>query len=89
VRARIQSFLDARGFPAPWSADEYGTYFEKIFGDDLERQRRFLREALSEDKVRLTVGHRVLGAYLASGLCRVIFTTNFDSVMEKALAKIS
>jgi len=65
VRALIQSFLDARGFPAPRSADEYGTYFEKIFGDDLERERRFLREALSEDKVRLTVGHRVLGAYLA------------------------
>jgi len=27
--------MDSRGFPAPWSADEYSTYFERIFGRDL------------------------------------------------------
>jgi len=42
VRARIESFMDSRGFPAPWSPEEYGTYFEKIFGADLERQRRYI-----------------------------------------------
>lgn len=89
VRERIQSFVESRGFPAPWTIDEYGTYFKKIFDDDYERQRRYLRAALSEEKVRLLAGHRVLGAYLASGLCRVIFTTNFDSVVEKALAEIA
>jgi hypothetical protein len=89
VRARIQSFMDSRGFPAPWSPEEYGTYFEKIFGADLERHRRYLHEALSEDKVRLAVGHRVLGSFLASDMARAIFSTNFDSVVEKALAEIS
>ena len=89
VRARIQSFMDSRGFPEPWSPEEYGSCFEKIFGADLERQRRYLREALSEDKVRLAVGHRVLGSYLASDMARAIFTTNFDSVVEKTLAEIS
>jgi hypothetical protein len=81
--------MDSRGFPAPQSAGEYGTYFERIFGGDLEAQRRYLREALGEDKVLLAVGHRVLGAYLASNLCRVIFTTNFDSVVERAVAEIA
>jgi hypothetical protein len=89
VRERIQSFMDSRGFPAPWSADEYGAYFERIFGRDLERQRRYLRDALAEDKALLSVGHRVLGAYLASDLCRVIFTTNFDTVVERAVAEIA
>jgi hypothetical protein len=89
VRARIQAFLDSRGFPALWAANEYGTYFEKIFGSDLERQRRYLRAILSEDKVTLVVGSRVMAALLASGNCRAVFTTNFDSVLEKAVAEVS
>ena len=89
VKARIQAFLDSRGFPAPWASEEYGTYFEKIFGADHERQRRYLHGVLAEDKARLSVGNRVLGALLASGHCRATFTTNFDSIVEKAVAEVS
>jgi len=89
VKARIQAFLDSRGFPASWAPEEYATYFEKIFGDDLERQRRYLRAILSEDNVTLAVGNRVMGALLASDLCRAVFTTNFDTVIEKAVAEVS
>jgi hypothetical protein len=89
VKARIQSFLDSRGFPSEWAPDEYGTYFDKIFGTDLERQRRYLRAILSEEKVSLAVGHRVVGALISAGMCRVLFTTNFDTVVEKAVAEIS
>ncbi len=81
--------MDSRGFPAAWSEEEYATYFEKIFGSDLERQRRYLRRILSEDKVTLTVGNRVLGALLASGMCRATFTTNFDTVVEKSVAEVA
>lgn len=89
VKARIQSFLDSRSFPSQWVKDEYGTYFEKIFGSDLERQRKYLRGILSEEKVSLSVGNRVFGALLSSGLCRVAFTTNFDSIVEKSVAEVS
>lgn len=89
VAQRIQSFVDARGFPALWADGEYSTYFEMIFGDDKERQRQYIRGVLAEDKVRLSVGNRVLGALMASGECRVVFTTNFDSVVEKAVADVS
>src|ERR1700728_3172923 len=34
VRARIQAFMESRGFPQLWAADEYTAYFEKIFGSD-------------------------------------------------------
>ena len=51
VQARIQSFMDARGFPEQWANDEYVTYFEKIFGADKERQRRYFSSILSEDVV--------------------------------------
>src|SRR6266478_3324712 len=54
VKARIQTFMDSRGFPPQWAPDEYAMYFEKIFGSDLERQRRYLKGILSEEKVTLT-----------------------------------
>ncbi|MFT4077487.1 MAG: SIR2 family protein [Asticcacaulis sp.] len=89
VRARIQSFMDSKGFPPLWSPEEYSGYFDKIFGDDKERQRNFLRGILDESKVKLTVGNRVMGALLAAGHMRALFTTNFDSVVERAFAEVS
>ncbi|BDV38126.1 hypothetical protein DSM21852_13790 [Methylocystis bryophila] len=89
VRSRIQSYMASRGFPAEWAPEEYSTSFEKIFGDDKERQRRYLAGILAEDKATLSVGNRVLGAMLSSGLSRVAFTTNFDSIVEKAVAEVS
>jgi len=89
IQARIQSFMDSRGFPPLWADSEYTTYFEKIFGEDRERQRAYLRAILAEDRVTLTVGNRAMGALLAAGLTRVVFTTNFDSVVERAYADVS
>lgn len=89
VAARIQAFMDARGFPPLWADKEYSTYFEKIFGDDRARQRDYLRGILAEDKVTLTVGNRVMAALMAIGANRITFTTNFDSVIEKAYAGVS
>jgi hypothetical protein len=86
VRDRIQSFMESRGFPAEWADKEYETYFEKLFGGDKEKQRRYLIAQLAEDKVRLAAGHRVMGALISLGLCRVAFSTNFDTVVEKAVA---
>lgn len=88
IRTRIQEFMDARGFPPLWADEEYSRYFEKIFGDDRERQRRYLRAMLAEDAVTLSVGNRVLAALMIAGLCRVVFTTNFDSVVEKSVAEV-
>jgi len=89
VRSRIQSYMASKGFPTEWAPEEYSTCFEKIFGDDKERQRRYLAGILAEDKAALSVGNRVLGAMLSSGLSRIAFTTNFDSIVEKAIAEVS
>lgn len=89
IRTRIQEFMESRGFPALWAPDEYSTYFEKIFAADKERQRRYLKAILSEDRVTLSVGNRVLAAMMASRRCRAAFTTNFDSVLEKAVAEVA
>lgn len=86
--ASSNSWTFVGGFPPQWSDAEYSTYFEKIFGEDRERQRRYLKGILSEEKVSLSAGNRVLGALLCAGLCRAVFTTNFDSVVEKAMAEM-
>ena len=89
VRARIQGFMDARGFPKQWSPEEYSGYFDKIFGDNKERQRNYISHILSDERVRLTVGNRVLSAMMASDRTRAVFTTNFDRVVEQAYADVS
>ena len=89
VRSQIQSYMDARGFPSQWSDSEYGTYFEKIFGADKQLQRRYLKRILSEERISLSVGNRVLGALISSGLSRAVFTTNFDNVVEKSVAQVA
>jgi len=88
VGDRIQSFMDSRGFPPHGAPDEYSMHFERIFGEDKERQRRYLKAILAEEHVTLSVGNRVLGALLVSGLCRAAFTTNFDTVVERAMAEV-
>ena len=89
VRERIQSYFDSRGFPPHGAANEYSDYFEKIFRDDKERQRRYVKAILAEEQVTLSVGNRVLGALLAFGLSRAAFTTNFDTVVERAVAEVA
>jgi hypothetical protein len=89
IRTRIQSYMLSKGFPDEGDPDEYALYFEKIFGDNKERQRQYLTAILSEDKVTLSVGNRVLGALLATGRTRATFTTNFDTVVERAVAEVA
>lgn len=89
VRAKVQSYMLSRGFPDEGAADEYTVCFEKAFGDDKEKQRQYLAALLSEKNVTLSVGNRVLGALLASGGARAVFTTNFDTVVERAVAEVS
>lgn len=44
---------------------------------------------LAEDRISLCIGNRVLAAMLSSGEAKVVFTTNFDTVVEKAIAEVA
>lgn len=89
VREKIQTYMTSRGFPEPWEPGEYASYFEKVFGDDRERQSAYLRAVLGEEKASLSVGNRALAALIASGNARVLFTTNFDTLVERAVAEVA
>lgn len=89
VRDKINAYMQAHGFPAPGDPAEYSECFKLVFGNDYERQRRYLRAALADDRISLSRGHRVLAALLKTGAIRIVFTTNFDSVVEKAFAAVA
>jgi hypothetical protein len=89
IRARIQDYVDGKGFPAAWDPDEYSFYFKLVFGDDHGAQQDYLQRQLSTDKVALTIGQRAFAALLAMGRTRIAFTTNFDEVAETAYAFVT
>ena len=89
VQSRIQAYMDSKGFPPLWSPDEYSFYFELLFGKDYAAQQKYLNRALATEKISSTVGHRALAGLIHLGLARIIFTTNFDEVVESAYASIA
>jgi NAD-dependent SIR2 family protein deacetylase len=89
VQARIQAYMDSRNFPPLWDPAEYSFYFELLFGKDYAAQQKYLNTALATEKISSTIGHRALAAILNLGLSRIIFTTNFDEVVESAYASIT
>lgn len=89
VKRKIQEFMDSKGFPEIWSQEEYSFYFDLIFGDDYQAQQKYLNEALSSEKISLNIGNRVLAGLLETNKAKIIFTTNFDEVVETAYSEIS
>lgn len=89
IRERIQSYMISRGYPALWSAEEYSFYFDLTFGSDYAAQQKYLTETLSTSKISLNIGHRALAGLLALDKAKIIFTTNFDEVIETAYARVS
>jgi len=89
IKRKIQAYMDSRGFPALWSPEEYSFYFGLTFGNDDEAQQSYIHEALANEKVSLNIGHRVLAALMEMGQARIIFTTNFDDVIETAFAIVT
>ena len=89
IKNKIQSYMESQGFPHLWSPEEYSFYFDLTFGNDYEAQRKYLLEALASSKVSLNIGHRVLAALIETKQAKVIYTTNFDDVIETAFSTVS
>jgi NAD-dependent SIR2 family protein deacetylase len=83
VRDRIQAHFDIKpGFPQLNSEDEYAFYFETLY-PSREDRRRYIDQLVSNGKP--SYGHRILAALLKMDKARIVWTTNFDRVIEDAL----
>lgn len=89
VQQKLSDYMEAQGFLPPGDPAEYSACFQLIFGDDHERQSRYLRAILGDDKISLSLGHRALAAMMVSDQAKAVFTTNFDTVIEKAFSAVS
>lgn len=84
LRSRIQHYFDSKGgFPKENSDDEYAHYFEAMFPYEADRQR-YLEEIMRG--VSPSYGHFALAALMKLAQARLIWTTNFDSMIEDAAA---
>lgn len=86
VRAKIQSYLEAHDLVSASYEEEYAYYFKLVFGDDPAKHQRYLEERLNPKLISITSGHRILTSLMAMNKTKLIFTTNFDSVVENAFA---
>jgi len=84
IKDKIQQYADSKGFPALWSTEEYSFYFQLMFKDDYAAQQAYLVEQLNSQKISLNVGHRALAGLIEMAKAKIIFTTNFDEVIETA-----
>ncbi len=86
LRDRLQHFFDSTGnFPPLNSKDEYAFYFESAFQDDKDRRLhidKLMKEATS------SYGHLILAALLKLDKARIVWTTNFDKIIEDAVYSI-
>lgn len=89
IKQKIQAYMDSKGYPALLSPEEYSFYFELTFGEDFSAQQNYVNDVLASDKISLNIGHRALAALLEMEQARIIFTTNFDDVIETAYANVS
>jgi NAD-dependent SIR2 family protein deacetylase len=82
VRQRLQAYCDT--LPTAPSADsdaEYAYYFEKVYPTPADRQR-YIDDMVSRGQP--SYGHAVLAALMKMGKINLLWTTNFDRMVEDA-----
>lgn len=89
IKAKIQSYMESKGFPKEWEDSEYSFYFELMFGSDYGKQRDYLREALNPRALTISSGQKALAGLIDTGYLRCLFTTNFDDVVETSFARVA
>jgi hypothetical protein len=85
VRERLQAHIDFLQLPGPDDPDEYAALFEEVFPAESDR-RSYLDEKLS--RARPSYGHIALAALMRAERTRLVWTTNFDSLIADACAKV-
>ena len=81
-QGQVQShFNAAAGYPKEGDVEEYSFYFQRYLPDESDR-RRYLDGRLSG--IKPSYGHFCLATLLALGRVEVVWTTNFDHLVERA-----
>lgn len=86
VRARLQAHIDSmEHLPQPEAPDEYAALFESVYPAESDR-RAFLGAKLTGAKP--SYGHMALATLMREKQTRLVWTTNFDTLVADACAKV-
>jgi hypothetical protein len=86
VRRQLQAHIDASdGMPQEGAPDEYAALFEAVYPEEADR-RAYIDAKLVAAKP--SYGHLALAALMKAGLCRMVWTTNFDATVADACARV-
>ena len=86
IRARLQAHIDSlENLPNAGTPEEYAGLFEAVYPAESDRQE-FIRTKLSGAKP--SYGHLALAILMREHRCRLVWTTNFDTLVDDACAKI-
>jgi hypothetical protein len=86
VRLQIQAHIDASGsLPAPGDPTEYAALFEAVYPAEVDRQT-YIDAKLAGAKP--SYAHLALATMMRADLARMVWTTNFDSLVADACAKV-
>ena len=85
IRSRIEAHVESLGLPESGDPDEYAAYFEVAFPDEADRAK-FIDVQLVGAKP--SYGHMALASLMSAGLCRLVWTTNFDTLVADACAAV-
>ncbi len=86
VRARLQAHIDSGGdLPPSGAPDEYAALFERVY--PAEADRRAYLDAKTAG-ARPSYGHLALATFMRAHRTRIVWTTNFDSLIADACAKV-
>ncbi len=89
IRTEVQSYFSSKsGAPAEDSIDEYSYYFEQYFKENREAQRKYIDSIVKRSDIIPHYGHKFLGLLFKEKLANIIWTTNFDSLIEDAYSKV-
>lgn len=85
IRALLDSHIaSSKKLPSPGSPDEYASLFEATY--PVERDRTTFIQAMISG-AKLAYGHLALAALLKASHAQLIWTTNFDHLIEDACAR--
>ncbi|MDP9420643.1 MAG: SIR2 family protein [Actinomycetota bacterium] len=89
VQLRLDAYFAAQAsFPPPGDPEEYAVFFERVHADAAGRQRK-IAQLLDEADPQPNLGHVILAVMWQLQLLHVVWTTNFDDVLEQAAALVS
>jgi NAD-dependent SIR2 family protein deacetylase len=90
VRLRFDAYFATIGhrLPEPSSPQEYAVFFEQLHPTPADRQRAIAR-ILEDSAPAPNLGHVVLALLWRLRLAQVVWTTNFDDVLEQSATLVS